>query len=845
MNKEIRFAPGWPGIPARWTTGAKSGVGTSCNTASAVWFTLSHGVVNEVYYPRVDHACTRDMEFIVTDGKDFFSEEQKHTHQHIELLADGVPAYRLINTCKYGNYRIEKEIITDPFRSSLIQHVRFTSLRKDSRRHNLYVLLAPHIGNYGAGNNAWLGEYKGVPMLFAEREGTVLALACSIPWKKMSVGFVGSSDGFQDISRHKKMTWLHDRAENGNVALTAEIDLSHAEPEGFTLVVGFGRNHTAAAQVARASIIDGYENAKDSYIKEWKGWQNTLVSYEPLNKMPHDLYRISTFVLRAHAAKRLPGGMIASLSIPWGFSKGDDDIGGYHLVWPRDLGETGGGLLASKAWDDARKVLNYLMTTQEPDGRWPQNMWLDGTCYWPGVQMDETAFPILLVDLARRKGFLEEVDLKHFWPMVFKAAGHIVCNGPVSQQDRWEENEGYTPFTIACEIAALLAAADIAELNERPEVATFLRETADAWNDNIEKWLYVRNTPIAERAGVDGYYVRIMPPEAAESDFNYPGTVAIKNTPKEESVKRAEEVVSPDALALVRFGLRAADDPRILNTVRVIDEMLKVDTPYGPCWYRYNYDGYGEHADGSPYNGIGIGRPWPLLTGERAHYEIAAGNFEGARKLMAAMEAFANEGGMLPEQIWDGNDVPERDLYFGRASGSAMPLVWAHAEYIKLCRSLKEKKVFDMPPQTYQRYVVEKVSSYYAIWNFNNKQQTISAGKILRIETLASCIVHWTTDDWATSHDTYTRETGLGNHIANLSTHDLAPGTKITFTFYWTEVDKWENKDFTITLKKEQNKTQYTAPVFIHDAIKNILDTGSKITGIFKGRNINIWSSNK
>lgn len=841
MNKDLKFAPGWPGIPARWTTGAKSGVGTSCNAASAVWFTLSHGVLNEVYYPRVDNACTRDMEFIVTDGRDFFSEEQKHTTQHIELMAEGVPAYRLINTCKYGNYRIEKEIFTDPFRSSLIQHVKFTSLK--NRRLRLYVLLAPHINNFGAGNTAWLGEYKGEPMLFAEREGTVLALASSIPWKRMSVGFVGTSDGYQDLFHHKKMTWLHDRAENGNVALTAEIDLSHSEAEGFTLAIGFGRNHKAAAQVARASIIDGYENAKDAYIKEWKSWQNTLVSYEPVNKTTPDLYRVSTSVLRTHAAKRLPGGMIASLSIPWGFSKGDDDIGGYHLVWPRDLGETGGGLLASKAWDDARKVLNYLMTTQETDGRWPQNMWLDGTSYWPGVQMDETAFPILLVDLARRKGFLEEVDLKHFWPMVYKAAGHIVCNGPVSQQDRWEENEGYTPFTIACEISALLAAADIAELNERPEIATYLRETADAWNDNIEKWMYVTNTPHAQRLGVDGYYVRVMPPSAAESDFTQPGTVFIKNTPESESEKETVDVVSPDALALVRFGLRAADDPRILNTVKVIDDMLKVDTPYGPCWYRYNYDGYGEYPDGSPYNGIGIGRPWPLLTGERAHYEIAAGNIEGARKLAAAMEAFATEGGMLPEQIWDGNDVPEKDLFFGRASGSAMPLVWAHAEYIKLCRSLKEKKVFDMPPQTYQRYVVDKVVSYYSIWNFMNKQQTIPAGKILRIETLAACIVHWTTDDWRTSHDTYTRETGLGNFIANLSTHDLAPGTRITFTFYWTEVDKWENKDFTITLVKEQSKTQYTAPVFIHDAIKNILDTGSKITGIFKGRNINLWNT--
>ncbi|MFP3581742.1 hypothetical protein SB659_19475, partial [Arthrobacter sp. SIMBA_036] len=90
------------------------------------------------------------------------------------------------------------------------------------------------------------------------------------------------------------------------------------------------------------------------------------------------------------------GAIIASLSIPWGSSKGDDDLGGYHLVWTRDLVETAGGLLAAGAHADALEVLDYLVATQEADGHWVQNSWLDGRPYWKGIQMDETAFPILL-----------------------------------------------------------------------------------------------------------------------------------------------------------------------------------------------------------------------------------------------------------------------------------------------------------------------------------------------------------------------------------------------------------------------------------------------------------------
>jgi glucoamylase len=800
MNNQLQ-APGEPGIPPRWTSSAKSGVGTALNPSSRVWFTLSHGIFDEIYYPRLDLACTRDMGLIVTDGVNFFSEEKRQTRQQVKKLAKGVPAYRLLNTCVEGRYQIQKDILSDPQRDVVLQYTHFIPLKGTLDKYHLYVLLAPHLGNRGAENNAWIGDYKGVPMLFAEREGNALALACSVPWLKGSAGFVGISDGWQDLSAHKILTWFYDRAENGNVSLTGEIDLTKSEGS-FLLALGFGLNAAEAGQRVLASLLDGFDAAKSVYVREWQDWQRTLLPLAIDGDVSdkRDLYSVSTAVMRTHESKRFPGGLIASLSIPWGFAKGDDDLGGYHLSWPRDLVESAGGLLAAGAHTDARRIIYYLQVTQEADGHWPQNMWLDGRSYWGGIQMDETAFPILLVDLIRREHALLPDDLGRLWPMVRRAAGFLVRNGPVTQQDRWEEDPGYSPFTLAVEIAALLAAADLAELNHESEISAYLRETADAWNASVERWTYVTHTELAQQVGVDGYYVRVASPEVADAASPSGGFVPIKNRPPGQSSAPATQIVSPDALALVRFGLRAADDPRIVNTVKVIDALLKLETPLGPAWHRYNEDGYGEHEDGSPFDGTGIGRAWPLLTGERAHYELAAHRQDEALRLLHTIEAFANDSGLIPEQIWDTSDIPEWELIFGRPSGSAMPLVWAHAEYVKLLRSLRDGRVFDMPPQTLQRYVVKKTASPYAIWRYNLKCQTISAGQTLRLELLSPALIHWSADNWQTASDTRTRETGLGIHVADLPISEIPAGATLIFTLFWPQENRWESVNYKVVI---------------------------------------------
>ena len=795
------YAPGWPGIAPRWTSSAKTGVGTALNQHSKVWFTLSHGILNEVYYPRVDQACTRDLGFIVTDGHEFFSEEKRHCCFENRPFDPGVPAFELANTCMSGRYRIHKEVFTDPYRHVVLQKVRFEPLKGQLCDYRLYVLLSPHLANSGYGNTGWVGDYKGASMFFAEHDGVTLALASSAPWGRMSVGFVGTSDGWQDLAQHFQMEWEYRRAENGNIAITGEIDLAACQGE-FVVALGFGAVWSEAGQQSRAALFEDYAELRGHYVAQWKTWQDGLLKLDQPQRSG-DLYRTSAAVLRTHESKDFLGGVIASLSIPWGFNKGDEDLGGYHLIWPRDLVETAGAMLAAGAVIDAAKVLRYLEATQEAEGNWPQNMWLDGRAYWHGVQMDETAFPILLLDLLRREAPPAALgNLQRWWPMVRKAASYILRNGPVTQQDRWEEDAGYSPFTLAAEISALLAAADIAELTGHEEASSTLRDAADAWNDNIERWIYTTGGDLAQQLGVEGYYVRIAPPDTDGAASPTQGFVPIKNRPPGDNLERASHVISPDSLALVRFGLRAPNDPRILNTVKAIDALLRVQLPQGPCWYRYNGDGYGEHQDGSPFDGIGIGRPWPLLAGERAHYELAAGRMKEAEALLSVIEkSTSGQSRLLPEQVWDAADIPSLELFRGRPSGSACPLVWAHSEYIKLRRSLRDGKIFDQPRQTVQRYLIQKPERQIFGWRFNNKCRTVPRSKKLRLVLLSPARVRWTLDGWQSFEDTGTRDTGLGIHTLDLPTASLPSGSQVVFTFFWPQENRWEGTNYGVAVE--------------------------------------------
>ena len=295
--------------------------------------------------------------------------------------------------------------------------------------------------------------------------------------------------------------------------------------------------------------------------------------------------------------------------------------------------------------------------------------------------------------------------------------------------------------------------------------------------------------------------MRIAPPESDGAASPLEGFVPIKNRPPGQGQVTAAHLISPDSLALVRFGLRAPDDPRILNTIKVIDALLRVKLPQGPCWYRYNGDGYGEHDDGSPFDGTGTGRAWPLLAGERAHYELAAGRPQAAEELLRVMEGSTYGSRLIPEQVWDAPDLVGWELFLGKPSGSACPLVWAHSEYIKLRRSLRDGKIFDQPPQTVQRYQVEKRKGAHFAWRFNNKCRSMPRGRGLRIVLAAPALVHWSFDHWQTANDSNTRDTGLGVFAVDLPADTLASGREIVFTFYWTREQRWDGTNFSVVVE--------------------------------------------
>lgn len=789
-------APGGPGADPRWAEARKDGVGTAITPQSRTWFTLVNGAVSEVFLHSIDLASTRSLRFLVTDGREFFSDEseQGYTCQQLETFA---PHYSIRTEDNTGRYRLHKELVTDPGRDVLLLNVRFEPAPgEDDLR--LYLYFEPNVLDLGKANDAWVGEYKSIPMLFASRNELALALAATAPFRKSGAGFIGVNDGALDLRRHKQITWSYTEAQNGNVALIAELDWQSNARE-FTVSLASGGHPAEAAQQARAGLLQNFADVRERYVAGWRQAQDSWLDLGRLDEKGLDHYRVSTAVLQIHESKRVPGGIVASLSTPWGSARSDESTGGYHVLWPRDMCQAAMGHLAHGDTESAARTLFFLRCTQEAAGNWGQNMWLDGTPHWTGTQMDGPALAILLADALRREG---KKDPSEWYAMVRAAAAFLLRIGPYTEQDRWEEDAGYTPFTMGAEIAALLAAADFADLFEEHDVATFLRETADAWNATVDELLYIEDTDLAAQHGASGYYIRIAPPEAMYSGSAKHLWVKIKNRPPGQDEIQAAQLVSVDALALVRFGLRSAGDPRILDTVKVIDAVLKTQVATGPVWHRYSEDGYGEQDDGSPFIKTGKGRGWPLFAGERAHFEIAKGDFQQAERLRLAIEAQSNACGLIPEQVWDAGDIPEKKLFNGHPTGSGMPLVWAHAEYIKLLRSLREKGVWDMPPQAEKRYAIGNTPARFNIWTPSQQRTKLQPGMDLRIDLESPARILWTTDHWQSTREIITRDSAIGIHYALLETKNRREDTELLFRIFWTEPNKWEGKDFRLSLSQ-------------------------------------------
>jgi len=811
-GEEVRRAFGHPGATPTWQTARKVGLGTARGERSRVWVTLARGIVTEVYYPRVDIADVRDLQCLVSDGRTFVHEEQRDLHHAVSTVEAGIPAYEIVNTDPEGRYSLTKRVITDPGADALVMQVTFQALQPRARDYALYLLLNPQIRNRGWNNFTRVVWVNAQPVLLAWREDVALALVSSANVAKASCGFVGWSDGWQDLHHNMGMDWEFDAADDGNVALTAQIIPPKAASVGrratkpgrsskgrpragepFTVVLGFGSTVEEAIGTAQATLAKSFVEMEAAYVGGWRDYLESL-QLDGLRTAPQRrLACISATVLAAHEDKTYPGAHIASLSIPWGEHVTAVETGGYHLVWPRDLYHIATARLALGDADAARRALTYLIATQRPDGSWPQNFWVDGTPHWGGLQLDEVAFPILLAWRLRQAGALAGVDP---WPMVRQAGLFIAKNGPVTPRERWEENAGYSPSTLAVEVGALLCAAEFAAAASQDDLAGYLTEVADSWATRIESWTFTRCGALLP--GHSEYYERIA--SLRPEDLDRAGTECRVFLPLRNQRDGAQIsqccLVDPSFLDLVRYGVRAPDDPHVAATLPVVDALLRAESPCGPAWRRYNGDGFGEHDDGSPDDGTGVGRAWPLLTGERAHYELAAGH--QIREYLRALECFANETGLLPEQVWDAKDIPERELFRGRATGATTPLVWTHAEYVKLLRSATGGQVFDRIEPVYKRYVRRGQRSDLVICKFNHKLRAIRSDQRLRLEVYAPAELHWSADEWATVHHEPMQEMVPGVWARECAAGFFSPGRALRFTYYWPQAGRWEGQDFLI-----------------------------------------------
>ncbi len=672
-------APGAPGGGSNWTTGAKQGLGTSATDDSKVWYTLAQGVLTEVYYPLVDTPNVQDLQFIISDGRTFVDLERDSTDHKVELVDPRALTYQQINTAKSGVYKITKTFITDPSRPTLLIQTRFQAL--SGGPYKLYVLYNPSLNNTGTNDT---GATSG-KALVASDGNIASALCCSSGFLKMSSGYsTTSSDGLTDIRNNKDLTAQFDSASTpGNLVQTGQINVS--SDTTFILALGYGSTRNEAANNANDSLKSNFATLQTSYQQGWHAYLDKLKP-PPRSVTSKGLttqYNVALMALKAHADKTFPGAHVASLTNPWGDTvSADTPQPGYHRVWSRDLYEAATAQIAAGDKDSAIASLHYLLDKQlirQPTpsagpvlqpGAFPRFSKVDGTDLGCCEQLDEDAFPIILA------WQLDQKD-QTTWQSLKLIADHIVGQGAGTPAERWEEQSGLSPSTLAAEIAGLICAADIARANGDNVSATRYESVADGWQRSIESWTYTTNGFFDDHQ----YYERID--ASGNPNDNYQVHF------QDGEAFWEHDVVDAGFLEFVRLGVKPANDPKIARSLEVVDQVIKVNTPNGEMWHRYNHDCYGENDQtgrGWPIANPGRGRLWPILTGERGEYELANGRTDSALVRLVTMAKAGNEGFLIPEQCWDRNDA--FGFIFGEGTGSATPLAWSMAQFVRLANSI-------------------------------------------------------------------------------------------------------------------------------------------------------------
>lgn len=771
LERKGLVAPGAPGAQPVWAYSGKTGIGTSYEAyrnadgdenprtgeVSKVWFSLAQGIVTEVMYGLIHQAQIKDSQVLIV-GKDFVDSEQADMISEISyLLTDQhgrplSPAYRIINRDKEGKYRLEKHIFTDPDQQSLLVRYSFTAF-EDGLRPVLTV--NPHMDNDGVGDRAWISEQG----LHAEDAGTYLSVAASDSFEKSSVGFVGQSDVAVDLKDFTMDESYQTTGDvRGNVSLAGAMsELPVNKTISIDVVYAFGRTVEQSNRSAQRTLQTGYQEVLANYngVGESIGWQDYLASLPALNRVSEfskdqgHLAYSSALVLKIQEDKTHAGALIASLSNPWGeTASAAEKASGYKAVWPRDFYQCAMAFLALGDTETAKVAFEYLDSFQvdnnTPDnkgvGGWfLQKTLVDGQLEWTSVQLDQVAMPIMLGwQLWKNKVFTDQ-EIASWYQKMLKPAADFLTNGgdvnldwnrtklvpPWTQQERWEEQPGFSPSTMASIIAGLVTAAEIAQqVGDEESMSNYLK-VADEYETSIEAFTFTTQGKLNHNGR---YFLRI----SENQNPNDNQTLLDRNGKGELNEM---EIIDAGFLELVRYGVRSANDSYIVDSLEELDDQalpdrlrVKYDFTFSddgnsyPGWRRYGEDGYGEditnganYGAGGTHGGVGggmsadqRGRVWPFLTGERAHYELAAGtSLDELRNIyVKGLEHFANSGLMLPEQVFDGVGKTTDQLnQIGEGTNSATPLSWAHAEYIKLLRSLADQKVWDSYAPVSKRYI--------------------------------------------------------------------------------------------------------------------------------------------
>jgi glucan 1,4-alpha-glucosidase len=737
-------APGGPGAQSYLDEARKDCFGTARNSTSKVWFTVADGVLSDVFSPTLENTNVNTLQYIVTNGKTFAALQQRDMRYSLSSPDRSAMVCRVTSTDRAHRFRLVSEYITDPARDSVVVRTTLAPLpgshRRSIRGLKVYVRFDATIDNTGGGgstnggaNNATVNPATTALVSSDSRRPTgpfsarvVAALVANRPFLAESSGFAGTpSDGLAQLDRYHRLAHEYRSAENGNVVQTARIDVRAGHP--FTLALGFAPTERRAIATASRSAHASFARTLARYVAQWQGYDANL------KKPPRHLarfsgrqaatmrrtYWLSANVIKAAEDKTNIGAFVASPTDPWGQSVPADTTHAgwtYREVFARDSYETFTALLADGDRTSARAMVRFLFDrVQQPDGSFPRDSELNGSVA-PDTfglsEIDEDSYPLLM---AWQAGFAG--NRSFYRNHVRAAADFVVDHGPNYGVERWEEHPGYSPSTIAAEIAGLVAAGHLASAAGDTARADLYFATADDYQRHVKSWTVTTTGPYAPR-----YFIRLSPtgdPNAAET-YNL-GNGSLSNVDQ-------RSVIDAGFLELTRLGELSPHDSDVRASLHVVDSVLESHTASGAGWHRYGIkasgatDGYGDCYEPDPTNcspsgepwytkAVGSGHLWPLLDGERSEQDFQAGNHSGAAALAVTMQRMSWGLGYVPEQVWEdpnlpaslyGSDPKTASIGFvnGKAAGSAAPLIWGQAQYLRLIRDLATGHLLDQPTIT-------------------------------------------------------------------------------------------------------------------------------------------------